>query len=169
MGEPDCSWSSEGRFAVCRRKPSESQPGAATQPPPAALSMTSAGLHRKRGMKQTADREPNPLVATSRPHAGRTICGCTMCAGMSGSGAATGAVANTTPAHLVRMLKVRNPGACVALRGGSRGAELALARCASRFGCAPEDTRDVVGFRVVLESSRLVPGQCSPWQIRDRG
>ena len=62
MGEPDCSWSSEGRFAVCRRKLSESLPGAAAQPPPAALSMTSAGLHRKRGMTQTADGEPNPLV-----------------------------------------------------------------------------------------------------------
>ena len=88
---------------------------------------------------------------------------------MSGSGAATGAVANTTPAHPVRMLKVRNPGACgpcVADRGAPNwhwpGVEAGLA-------VPRTDTRDVVGFRVVLESSRLVPGQCSPWQIRDRG
>jgi hypothetical protein len=28
---------------------------------------------------------------------------------------------------------------------------LPFARCASRLGCDPDDTSDVVGFRVVLE------------------
>ena len=37
------------------------------------------------------------------------------------------------------------------LRGGSWDSELAFARCASRLGCDPDDTSDVVGFRVVLD------------------
>ena len=37
------------------------------------------------------------------------------------------------------------------LRGGSWDSELAFARCANRLGCDPDDTSDVVGFRVVLE------------------
>ena len=41
------------------------------------------------------------------------------------------------------------------LRGGSWDSELGFLRCASRLGCAPDDTSDVVGFRVVLEQSRV--------------
>ena len=42
------------------------------------------------------------------------------------------------------------------LRGGSWDSELGFLRCASRLGCAPDDTIDVVGFRVVLEESSVI-------------